>query len=142
MDAKAMNIEARSRQGLTEGHESLLERLGHLGRQVPPPLIADVWLFPPLPEVASSSEFLLFTRILDDGARALYSARMTPANGTPAHQVVVEHGRAPADRVMRLVSGLQRRLGHPSPARHVAIGGDHERWTALLEQMREAATSD
>ncbi len=142
MGAKAKKTEARSGQSRTEGHDSLLERLGHLGLRVPPPLIADVWLFPPLPEVASSSEFLLFTRILDDGARALYSARMSPANGAPAHQVVVEHGRAPADRVLKLVSGLQRRLGHPSPARHVPIDGDHERWTALLDQMREAETPD
>jgi len=121
---------------------SLAARLGQLGQQVPPPLIADVWLFPPLPEVESSSEFLLFTRILEDGCRGLYSASMAPANGKPAHQVVVEHGRAPADRVMTLVSGLQRRLGNSAAPRHVPIEGDDERWQALLDRTREADQPD
>lgn len=117
-------------------------RLGELGRRVPPPSIADVWLFPPLPQVEDSSEFLLFTRILEDGGRALYSARMVPSNGRPAHQVVVEHGRAPADRVPRLVAGLQRRLKQPAPPRHVSIDGDGDRWQALVAQAREADAVD
>lgn len=129
-------------QDSSDGHDSLFRRLEHLGTRVPPPLIGDVWLFPPLPEVESSSEFLLFTRILDDGARTLYSARIELANGSPAHQVVVEHGRAPADRVINVVSGMQRRLGQPAPARHVPIEGDHERWQALLDQTLEAESTN
>ncbi|WP_419942273.1 hypothetical protein [Candidatus Palauibacter sp.] len=117
-------------------------RLGDLSRRVPPPSIGDIWLFPPLPQLEDSSEFLLFTRILEDGKRALYSARMVPANGTSAHQVVVEHGRAPADRVPSLVARLQRRLRQPTPARHVSIDGDDERWETFLEQYRETDAAD
>ncbi|MDX1578365.1 MAG: hypothetical protein R3266_07765 [Gemmatimonadota bacterium] len=135
MDAQAMGVEVRSGEEARDGG-SLVARLGELGRRVAPPLIGDVWLFPPLPNVETSSEFVLFTRILDDGLRALYSARMVPANGRPAHQIIVEHGRAPADRVPKLVTGLQRRLGHPTAARHVQIEGDRDRWVDLLHQLR------
>lgn len=128
--------------GEPAGGSVLATRLAALERRVPPPEIADVWLFPPLPDVVSSSEFLLFTRILDAETRALFSARMVPENGTPAHQVIVEHGSAPADRVPRLVSNLQRRLGHDAPARHVEIDGETERWRELVEETRRAATSD
>lgn len=139
MDAQVTRTVIRSENG---SRQSLAARLGDLGQRVPPPQIADLWLFPPLPDVEASSEFLLFTRMLEDGGRALYSARVVPANGRPAHHVVVEHGRAPADKVARLVSGLQRRLQHPSPARHVPIEGDSERWRQLIERTREAEGAD
>jgi len=124
-----------------DGPGSRAPRLGDLGRLIPSPRIAADWLFPPLPQVDDSSEFFLFTSILEDGGRALYSARMVPANGSPAHQGVVKHGRAPANRVPGLVAGLQRRLGQPSAVRHVPIEGDGARWEALLEQSREADAS-
>ena len=142
MDARVETSPSGAQNGAVIDPRSRAARLGDLSRRVPPPRIADVWLFPPLPQVEDSSEFLLFTRILEDGRRALYSARMVPANGTPAHQVVVEHGRAPADRVPRLVAGLQRRLRQTAPARHVSIEGDGERWKALLEQSREVGATD
>ncbi|MDE2719476.1 hypothetical protein [Candidatus Palauibacter polyketidifaciens] len=141
MDAKVTKELPHAGNGIMDDPGSRAARLGDLGRRIPPPRIADVWLFPPLPQVEESSEFFLFTRILEDGGRALYSARMVPANGTPAHQVVVEHGRAPANRVPGLVAGLQRRLGQPAAVRHVPIEGDGKRWEALLEQSREAGAS-
>ena len=70
----------------------LAARLTHVERCVPALEIADVWLFPPLPDVVPSSEFVLFTRMLEGDTRALFSARMVPENGSPAHQVIVEHG--------------------------------------------------
>ena len=141
MDAKVTKDMPHARNGIMDDPASRAARLGDLGRRIPPPRIADVWLFPPLPQVEDSSEFFLFTSILEDGGRALYSARMVPANGTPAHQVVVEHGRAPANRVPGLVAGLQRRLGQPSAVRHVRIEGDGARWEALLKQSQEADAS-
>jgi hypothetical protein len=117
---------------------ALATRLDEVERHVPAPQIADVWLFPPLSDVVDSSEFLLFTQIIDGDTRTLYSARMVPANGSPAHQVIVEHGSAPADRLPRLISGLQQRLGQAAPARHVAIDGELERWQCLLEETRIA----
>lgn len=142
MDARVDGRTSGPQNGSAVDPRSRVARLGDLGRRVPPPRIADVWLFPPLPQVEDSSEFLLFTRILADGRRALCSARMVPANGTPAHQVVVEHGRAPAERVPRLVAGLQRRLRQSTPARHVSINGDDGRWEAFLEESREVGATD
>jgi len=122
--------------GQAAGSAALANRLDEVERQVPIPQIADVWLFPPLPDVVDSSEFLLFTQVLEGNVRALYSARMVPANGSPAHQVIVEHGSAPADRVPGLVSGLQRRLGQSLPARHVQIAGEPERWRRFVDEAR------
>ncbi len=125
----------------------LAARLTDVERCVPALEIADVWLFPPLPDVVPSSEFVLFTRMLEGDTRALFSARMVPENGSPAHQVIVEHGSAPAEILPRLVSDLQRRLGQASPARHVTIGGEPDAWRQLLDEMRgdraaEARTLD
>jgi len=120
----------------------LATRLNDMERRVPVPEIADVWLFPPLPDVMSSSEFVLFTRILDRGMRALFSARMVPANGRPSHQVIVEYGSAPADRLPGLVAALQRRLGQTTFARHICIDGEPARWESLLEEARGAAPPD
>ncbi|WP_420438024.1 hypothetical protein [Candidatus Palauibacter sp.] len=141
MDAKVTKDLPHVGNGATVDPGSRAARLGDLSRRIPPPRIADVWLFPPLPQVEDSSEFFLFTSILDDGGRALYSARMAPANGTPSHQVVVEHGRAPANRVPGLVAGLQKRLGQPAAVRHIPIEGDGARWEALVEQSQEATGS-
>ena len=95
-------------------------------------------MFPPLSGVESSAEFFLFTRFLDGGSRGLYSARMVPANGAPSHQVIVEHGRVPAERVPRLIGQLQRRLGQGAPPRHVVIDGEQQRWEDLLNDARAA----
>ncbi len=85
-----------------------------------------------------SAEFFLFTRFLEGGSRGLYSARLVPANGAPAHQVIVEHGRVPAERVPKLIGQLQRRLGQGAPPRHVVIDGERGRWENLLNDARSA----
>lgn len=107
-------------------------RLHALGQIVPPLEIAELWVFPPLEDVDQSAEFFLFTRFLDGEQRTLYSARMVPANGSPARQIVVEHGSVPADRVPRLVGQLERRLGRHHPPRHIAVRGKADIWEALL----------
>jgi hypothetical protein len=117
------------------GVAALATRLNEVERRVPVPRIADVWLFPPLPDVVSSAEFLLFTTMLEDETRALFSARMVPENGSPAHQVIIEHGTAPAELMPKLVSNLQDRLGQVAPARHVCIEGELERWRELVEDL-------
>lgn len=119
-------------RGRDGGEASIEGRLRALGRVVPPPEIAEIWVFPPLAEVDASAEFFLFTRFQDGERRALYSARLLPENGTPARQVVVEHGSVPADRVPRLVGRLQRRLGEDRQPRHAVIDGEEGRWEALL----------
>ena len=133
MDGKALVADGMGANG------SIIEtRLNALSEAVPHVEIAELWLFPPLADVESSAEFFLFTRFLDGDSRALYSARMVPENGAPAHQVIVEHGRVPAARVPRLIGQLQRRLGHGAPPRHVVIDGERQRWEDLLHEARTA----
>lgn len=124
------------------GDAGIDRRLNALGRVVPPPEIAELWVFPPLEEMQSSSEFLLFTRFVDERRRQVYSARMAPLNGHPARQVVVEHGCVPADRVPRLVGNMQRRLGEARQPVHLVIDGEAERWRALVDDGAAGAAGN
>lgn len=119
------------------GQLPFASRLSELSRMVPPPEIAELWVFPPLADVQASGEFFLFTRYLDDDSRRVYSSRLLPANGAPARQVVVEHGTVPADRVQRLVGRLQHRVGQSKAPRHVVIDGETGRWEALVAEARD-----
>lgn len=57
-------------------------RLRELGRHVSPDQISDVWIFPPLPDMEGSAEFLLFTRFLPEEMRRLCAAELaSPRNG-------------------------------------------------------------
>ena len=133
MDGKALVADGTGANG------SIIEtRLNAISEAVPHLEIAELWLFPPLADVESSAEFFLFTRFLDGDSRALYSACMVPANGAPAYQVIVEHGRVPAARVPRLIGQMQRRLGRSTPPRHVGIDGERQRWEDLLNEARAA----
>ena len=55
MDASVATTELRIENGHVDSQSSLTNRLGHLAKRVPPPTIADVWLFPPLPDGESAS---------------------------------------------------------------------------------------
>lgn len=133
-----MDGKAPVADGMGANGSGIEHRLCGISETVPHLEIAELWLFPPLSDVEDSFEFFLFTRFLDGDARALYSARMVPANGAPAHQVIVEHGHVPAGRVPRLVGQLQRRLGGGVPPRHVVIDGEQQRWESLLNEARAA----
>ena len=47
----------------------LAARLHALGRSVSPVEISELWVFPPLPDIEDSGEFVLFTRVLADEMR-------------------------------------------------------------------------
>lgn len=111
---------------------SVTGRLDALASAVPPLEIAEIWVFPPLAELESSAEFFLFTRFLEGERRLLCSARLQREDGSPARQVVVEHGSVPANRVPRLVERLQRRLGGEGGPVHVLIDGREARWREFL----------
>ena len=117
-------------------------RLDQLGQMIPPPEISEVWVFPPLADVDESEEFFLLTRMNGGNSRRVYSARVLPENGSPAKQIVVEHGTVPADRVQRLVGRLQRRTGQTGQPRHVVIDGLLQRWEEFLDQIRDEAPRD
>lgn len=149
----------------------LVRRLRQLEDVVPPEEMGEVWIFPPLEEPEGSREFLLFTRVAGDEERAVYSARHRPPgseaaaengkgggtdgrgdarNGGDPHngsspgrpgQAVVEHGRAPADRVPGLVEALLRRVGDERAPAHVVIDGSRRRWDELVTRAAGVASS-
>ena len=143
--------------------EELVGRLRAVGNAVSPEEIGELWIFPPLPDVEASAEFLLFTCRLEGDRRRVYSARVVrgrngngaaggaasrangagadadgDARGGEAGQRITEHGSVPAGRVTRLVDRFRRRLEEESEPRHLVIEGRPERWAALLGQDGEA----
>lgn len=86
----------------------------------------------------------------DDGARAAAAgngagdaaarsgnggAPERTAGGEAPEQAVVEHGRAPAERLPGLVEALLRRLGDERAPVHVAIEGSRRRWDELVTRL-------
>lgn len=67
-----------------DGHERLSDelsrRLHDLEETVPPSEIGELWVFPPLEEPEGTEEFVLFTRLGDNGTRRLYSSRVPPSD--------------------------------------------------------------
>lgn len=119
--------------GRTFAAESAVgRRLRALARVVPPPEIAELWIFPPLADLESSAEFFLFTRFLEGERRVLCSVRLRRENGSPETQVVVEHGSVPADHIPRLVERLRRRLEDEGEPFHAVIDGCEGRWRELF----------
>ncbi|MEJ2481727.1 MAG: hypothetical protein P8049_00995 [Gemmatimonadota bacterium] len=74
----------------TAVESDLATRLHALGRRVSPIEICDLWVFPPLPDIEDSSDFVLFTRLLADEMRRVCAVEFTdpPAtsNGNPSGQ--------------------------------------------------------
>ena len=66
----------------------LAARLHALGRRVSPVEICDLWVFPPLPDIEESGDFVLFTRLLTDEMRRVCAVEFTdptgPSNGNHA----------------------------------------------------------
>lgn len=121
----------------TEG--AVTRRLRALARAVPPPEIAEIWIFPPLAHLESSAEFFLFTRFLEGDRRVLCSVRLRGENGAAETQVVEEHGSVPAGHIPRLVERLRRRLGEEGEPFHAVIDGREGRWRELFDPPAEGA---
>ena len=64
-----------------ETRREVATRLRDLGQRIAPAEISDIWVFPPLPHLEGSTEFLLFTRFLPDEMRHLCGAEFTDGNG-------------------------------------------------------------
>lgn len=133
--------------------QELARRLHEVQRAVSPSEIGELWIFPPLADVEESAEFLLFTRVLREDRRRLYSARLRRLagdtgpggeNGNGARPAadadgaadrrheITEHGSVPAERVSGLVERFRRRLGDGAEPTHLVIDGSPERWSSLL----------
>ncbi|MFQ5745927.1 MAG: hypothetical protein ACE5HF_01755 [Gemmatimonadota bacterium] len=120
--------------------ENLALRLRELGRQVSPLEISELWIFPPLADLDEPSEFLLFTRFLEDGSRRLCGARLAAENGgsRAAIEDVIEFGSVPSGRLPGLVQRFQRRLGDEREPAHFAVDGCPLSWDALVTADPEA----
>jgi hypothetical protein len=137
-------------------------RLRDLGARVAPAEIGDVWVFPPLPHLEGSAEFLLFTRILPDEMRHLCGAEFLAGNGTGGGHVlpngsgnghtnaagngstdrvrrITEYGAVPSHRISRLVAGFRERLGDHREPVHFEIGGCPDSWGRLVNPEVPAA---
>lgn len=165
--------EAPADRGLPEAASApVIERLRDVERRMDPAEIAGVWIFPPLPDLEESSEFVLLSRYLTDGRLRLYTSGLrrrareagsaagedpeagggtgseggAPEPPTGADHEVTEHGAVPADRLPRLLDRFRRRIDQDADPRHVAIEGSRERWEALVPppdpEAGEEAASD
>ncbi len=71
----------------------LSDRLRALEHSVPPTEISDLWVFPPLPDLEDSGDFVLFTRVLPDEMRRICRVEFAEASGTNGiGQQTNEHG--------------------------------------------------
>lgn len=139
-------------------------RLRDLGQRIAPAEISDIWVFPPLPHLEGSSEFLLFTRILPDEMRHLCGAEFNSGNGNGSSAVVTngngngnrngnggqepgsdrvrritEYGAVPKHRVSRVVAGFRERLGDHREPLHFEIGGCADNWSQLVNPEEPTA---
>lgn len=159
--------EAPADPGLPEAASApVIERLRDVELRVDPAEIGGVWIFPPLPELEESSEFVLLSRYLADGRLRLYTSGLRrrsregdagaegareaggdPGSGPegasappagPDHEVT-EHGAVPADRLPRLLERFRRRIDQEADPRHVSIEGSRERWEALVPRPEPEA---
>ena len=103
-------------------------RLRNLAGSIPPEELSEVWVFPPLPDLDDSEEFVLFTRRMSEGVFRVCAAEFT--RGESARVTV--YGAVPEARVMNVVAGFQRRLGDRREPLHLPIFGSTERWRLVV----------
>lgn len=108
--------------------EDVARRLRDLESAVSPNEIADLWIFPPLADMETSREFLLFTRYLEHDRRRLYTARI------PGH-VAANGGEPPLPNGDGAGSAERRANGN---AARDGEGGGHPRDRA--QEIREHGT--
>ncbi len=135
----------------------LATRLRALEHSVSPAEISDLWVFPPLPDLEDSGDFVLFTRVLPDEMRRVCRvefADSVAANGnghqgngqngngngvagtgngseTPVARIT-EYGRVPSKRVQRVVDGFRRRLGDDREPLHIRVDCRPDSWLRML----------
>jgi hypothetical protein len=115
--------------------------LAHLAGVAAPGEIDHVWLFAPRDLAGRESGLLVLSlRAGDDASahRRLLTVAYESEGGTRELRVsrtVTEQGRAPADRIPRLMQGVLARLrDEPGDPVEESIRFDPARWAALLER--------
>ena len=99
-------------------------RLRKLAGSIPPEELSEVWVFPPLPDIDDSEEFVLFTRRMSEGVFRVCAAEFSRDESAR----VTVYGAVPESRVMNLVAGFQRRLGDSREPLYLPIFGSNDRW--------------
>lgn len=126
--------------------EDVARRLRELERAVSPGEIADLWVFPPLTDVETSREFLLFTRYLEQDRRRLYTARIPGHVAADGGEPPVPNGDGAGGSSGRAETEGGERNGGPHTGRRQEIR-EHgtvpaERLPGLIQRFRRRVGDD
>jgi len=119
--------------------EALPRALQRLASRLGPKEIDRLWIFPPLRKGRKEWGLVAASCFADGGMRRLitasYQAERTGTSLT-VDCAMTEEGQAPAERLPRVMMGVERRselaLGDP---RMFDVGGEEDRFTELLEEF-------
>jgi hypothetical protein len=123
--------------------EALQRLLLDLPATFPPESIDRVWLFAPRERAGRETGLVVLslreTDAGDEDARRLVTWRYEAVREKKALRrtdALTEQGRAPADRIPRLIDGVLARLGDEAenPVAE-SIGGDPARWDVFLQGL-------
>lgn len=107
--------------------------------------IDSVWLFPPRRIPDGETAVVVVSAFHDEDRRrvlaAHYTAR-TETRETAVQERIAEYGIAPTQRVGRVVEGVLNRVEDELSAapRHIPVRGEEDRWSELLESLRDDPT--
>ncbi len=119
----------------------LAARLRAISESIPASQIAELWVFPPLPNRETTSEFLLLTCYDGAGRRRIVTAHVEAQSTDPENdeyewiQKLEEHGAAPEDWVAGIPDRLLRRLADAGVPEVVEIAGEPERWAEAIARL-------
>lgn len=124
--------------------------LAGLERRIPAETVDELWAFPTRKAGSMESCLLVASVFEAEGDRRLILtvrgvARKDAKGKIELQQELVEQGVAPADRVVRLLEGVLRRLDDAltaEPPRTFEIGGDAQRWRDAVRALTGAAADD
>ncbi|HSR43019.1 MAG TPA: hypothetical protein VLL48_12620 [Longimicrobiales bacterium] len=137
--------------------EALPRVLRSVARRLGPETLDRVWIFPPMRKGRKEWGLVAVSRF-DDGPaeaprnetdrdrRRLYTAAYTAertGRGLTVEPVLAEEGRAPLDRLPRVMEGVVRRSGDDrGEAREVRLEGDPDRFDALVDELDALAPQE
>lgn len=142
-DGPASRDDDVAKEASVNNPEPLLALLVSLASRVSTHALDELWIFPPKQSARQESALVVVSAFDADPERrriltARYMATRGPDGRYTVEESLVEHAVAPRDRVERVIDGVVRRLDDdlaqlaPVPSR---IGGETERWTALLDSI-------
>jgi hypothetical protein len=123
--------------------EALPRTVQALGLRLDPRTLDRLWVFPPLVRGRREWGLVAVSRFAPEGVadprRHLFTAPYTAertGKGLTLSWTLDEQGEAPPDRLPRVMDGVVRRAGDElGDPREVEIGGDGDRFQALLDEL-------